>query len=60
MVLVTDGEETYDPPVQTCEAAALLHQREITVHVVGFALTPLQTEPVRCVAEQGGAALRSG
>jgi Mg-chelatase subunit ChlD len=58
IVLVTDGEETCDPPEQSCQAAAaVLHQRDITVHVVGFALTPQQTELVRCVAEQGGGQL---
>ena len=33
-----------------------LHQSDVTVttHVVGFALTPAQTELVRCIAEQGG------
>lgn len=59
IVLVTDGEETCDPPEQSCQAAATLHQSDVAVitHVVGFALTPEQTEVVRCVAEQGGGQL---
>src|SRR5688572_29691876 len=59
IVLVTDGEETCDPPQQSCDAASALHQSAVTVttHVVGFALTPEQTELVRCVAEEGGGQL---
>src|SRR5215213_2119961 len=59
IVLVTDGEETCDPPQQSCDAAGALHQTDVTVttHVVGFALTPEQTDLVRCVAEEGGGQL---
>jgi Ca-activated chloride channel homolog len=59
IVLVTDGEETCDPPEQACQAAAALHQAgiSVTTHVVGFALTPQQTEQVSCIAEQGGGQL---
>ena len=59
IVLVTDGEETCDPPQQSCDAASALHQSDVTVttHVVGFALNPQQTELVRCIAEQGGGQL---
>ena len=59
IVLVTDGEETCDPPQQSCDAADALHQGNVSVttHVVGFALTPEQTELVRCVAEEGGGQL---
>lgn len=59
VVLVTDGEETCDPPQQSCAAANALHQGNVSVttHVVGFALTPEQTDLVRCVAEQGGGQL---
>jgi hypothetical protein len=59
IVLVTDGEETCDLPEQSCQASAALHQADVTVttHVVGFALTPEQTELVRCVAEEGGGQL---
>ncbi|MBA2597589.1 MAG: VWA domain-containing protein, partial [Chloroflexia bacterium] len=59
IVLVTDGEETCDPPQQSCAAASALHQSAVTVttHVVGFALNPQQTELVRCIAEQGGGQL---
>jgi dipeptidyl aminopeptidase/acylaminoacyl peptidase len=59
IVLVTDGEETCDPPEQSCDAAAAAHQADISVitHVVGFALNPQQTELVRCVAEEGGGQL---
>lgn len=59
IVLVTDGEETCDPPEQACQAAAALHQSgvSVTTHVVGFALTPQQTEQVSCIAEQGGGQL---
>src|SRR5687767_1316982 len=31
IVLVTDGEETCDPPEQSCQAAATLHQSDVTV-----------------------------
>jgi hypothetical protein len=59
IVLVTDGEETCDPPERACQAAAALHQAgiSVTTHVVGFALTPQQTEQVSCIAEQGGGQL---
>ena len=59
IVLVTDGEETCDPPQQSCDAASTLHQGDVSVttHVVGFALNPQQTELVRCIAEQGGGQL---
>jgi hypothetical protein len=59
IVLVTDGEETCDPPQQSCDAAGTLHQSDVSVttHVVGFALNPQQTELVRCIAEQGGGQL---
>jgi hypothetical protein len=59
IVLVTDGEETCDPPQQSCDAASALHQSAVTVttHVVGFALNPQQTELVSCIAEQGGGQL---
>jgi hypothetical protein len=59
IVLVTDGEETCDPPQQSCDAASALRQAGIavTTHVVGFALTPQQTEQVSCIAEQGGGQL---
>lgn len=59
IILVTDGEETCDPPERACEAAAALHRAgiSVTTHVVGFALTPEQTEQVRCIAEQGGGQL---
>src|SRR5688572_5458926 len=59
IVLVTDGEETCDPPEQACQAAAALRQAGIavTTHVVGFALTEQQTTQVRCIAEQGGGQL---
>src|SRR5690242_9779939 len=37
IVLVTDGEETCDPPQQACQAAGALHQSNVAVitHVVG-------------------------
>jgi hypothetical protein len=59
VVLVTDGEETCDPPAQSCTAAGALQQADVrvTTHVVGFALTPEQTEQVGCIAEQGGGQL---
>jgi Tol biopolymer transport system component len=59
IVLVTDGEETCDPPQQSCDAASALQQSAVTVttHVVGFALNPQQTELVSCIAEQGGGQL---
>jgi Mg-chelatase subunit ChlD len=59
IVLVTDGEETCDPPERACQAAAALHQAgiSVTTHVVGFALTDQQTTQVRCIAEQGGGQL---
>lgn len=59
IVLVTDGEETCDPPQQSCQAAASLRAADVSVttHVVGFALTSEQTELVRCVAEEGGGQL---
>ncbi len=54
IVLVTDGEETCggDP----CATTASLRQGNaaVTTHVVGFALTQVQTEAVSCIAERGG------
>lgn len=57
VIMVTDGEETCggDP----CSVAGALNVAEIglTTHVVGFALTPEQTDAVGCIAAEGGGEL---
>ena len=63
VVLVTDGEETCDPPEQSCQAAASLHQSDVSGHHPCGRLCPdTRADGAGALRRRGGgwAALRCG
>ncbi|UCF38627.1 MAG: VWA domain-containing protein [Acidobacteriota bacterium] len=54
LILVSDGKETCEG--DPCELVRNLRERgvDVTVHVVGFDVTPEEGEQLNCIAEAGG------